>query len=379
MNYYRIAIAILAIVAASCSSDTTPTSTTTTPTTTTTTTPTTTTTTSTADPQTCEEVADAFIAINQEFLGELGDMSVEEFEALLGTPDAPGTPWPAFEKLGRDGGMLFMRAADELGCSDQDLQSLALSGARFDTLTPSGPAGELWVEVLGESDGGMEESARGEGEFDGELVFDGSGAAATGGTPLPDVEGAVLGDDGVEPLTLCKVNELQASIYLNFLSEVCFDEEHCFRDAVFTDPSEPDEGSGEWVAGQPFHVRHGFINDGAEPLGDGFDLVLYVFPMDQPSEQDDAELGPTSRYVSDYVLRGTSDQCSPTYRTQTGPETCEWFVHDFPDGLPEGRFALWAVWEAPCSAWVELGFTDSCDDPSEVVSLFSSGVDSPFF
>ena len=30
-------------------------------------------------------------------------------------------------------------------------------------------------------------------------------------------------------------------------------------------------------------------------------------------------------------------------------------------------------------AWLKLGFTDSCDDPSEVVSLFSSGVDSPFF
>jgi hypothetical protein len=30
-------------------------------------------------------------------------------------------------------------------------------------------------------------------------------------------------------------------------------------------------------------------------------------------------------------------------------------------------------------AWLKLGFTDSCDDPSEVVSLFSFGVDSPFF
>jgi hypothetical protein len=73
-------------------------------------------------------VADVFIAINQEFLDELGDMSVEEFEALLGTPNAPGPPWPAFEKLGRDGGRLLVRAADELGCSDQDLQRLALSG-----------------------------------------------------------------------------------------------------------------------------------------------------------------------------------------------------------------------------------------------------------
>ena len=373
MNY-RIAIAILATVAASCSSDTTPTSTTTTATpATTTTTPTTTTTTSTADPQTCEEVADVFIAINQEFLDELGDMSVEEFEARLGTPDAPGPPWPAFEKVGRDGGMLLTRAADELGCSDQDLQRLALSGGLFDQLTPSGPAGELWVELLSESDGGAEDSSGEDQEQDVQPEVDASGAAATGDTPLPDVEGAVLGDDGVGPLALGVVKELPATSYLNFLSEVCFD--ICLRDAVFTDPDSPDEASGEWVAGQPFHVRHGFINDGPEPLGDRFDLVLYVFPM----EDDRSLIGPTTRYTSDYVLRGTSDQCGPTYRTQTGPETCEWFVHDFPDGLPEGRHALWAVWEAPCSAWLELGFTDSCGDASEVVSLFSSGVDSPFF
>jgi hypothetical protein len=37
-----------------------------------------------------------------------------------------------------------------------------------------------------------------------------------------------------------------------------------------------------------------------------------------------------------------------------------------------------APWEATCSAWVDLGFTDSCSDPNEVVSFFSSGVNSPF-
>jgi hypothetical protein len=100
--------------------------------------------TSAAEPQTCDEVADAFIAINQEFLDELGDMSVEEFEAL-GDANRQGTSWPAFEKLGREGGILFTRAADELSCSDQDLL-----GEGFDQLTPSGPAGELWVQILGE-------------------------------------------------------------------------------------------------------------------------------------------------------------------------------------------------------------------------------------
>ncbi len=78
------------------------------------------------------------------------------------------------------------------------------------------------------------------------------------------------------------------------------------------------------------------------------------------------------------MIRGTTDACGPTYRTQTGEVTCEWFVHDFPDGLPEGRHAMWAKWEAPCAAWVDYGFTETCADPDEVISLFSSAFDAPF-
>ncbi len=141
MNY-RTPVAILAIVAASCSSAT-PTTTTTTPTTTSL--APTTTTSSATEPQTCEEVADAMIAINQVFLDELGDMSMEEFVAL-GIASEQGTPWLALDKLVRDLGAL-MGAADELGCSGQDLQRLAFSG---DQLTPSGPAGEFWLEINSE-------------------------------------------------------------------------------------------------------------------------------------------------------------------------------------------------------------------------------------
>jgi hypothetical protein len=83
------------------------------------------------------------IAINQVFLDELGDMSMEEFVAL-GIASEQGTPWLALDELGRDLGALLTRAADELGCSDQDLQRLAFSG---DQLTPSGPAGEFWLAI----------------------------------------------------------------------------------------------------------------------------------------------------------------------------------------------------------------------------------------
>ena len=138
------------------------------------------------------------------------------------------------------------------------------------------------------------------------------------------------------------------------------------------DPNDPTLGSGTWTAGRPFHVREGFINSREQPLGEGFDLVLYVTRTDGTPDE------PTRRFTSDFVLRGTSDRCGPTYRTQAGPETCEWFVHDFPAGLPAGRFAIAAVWEAPCRAWLDLGLTDTCRDPDEVTSYFSSGVDAPF-
>jgi hypothetical protein len=213
-------------------------------------------------------------------------------------------------------------------------------------------------------------------------VVDESRSAPTRSTPVPDFEGAVAGDDGVGPLPLGAVNELPGEDYLDFLFEECNwpGVEGCFRDAQFMGSDNPSPGSEEWLAGRPFHVRHGFINNSDQPLGDGFDVVVYITPMDDaPSEFGGVPTGATVRYTSDYVLQGTSDQCGPTYKSQTEPVTCEWFVHDFPDGLPEGRYALWAVWEAPCWAWVDLGFTDTCSDPNAVMSLFSSGVDSPIY
>lgn len=210
------------------------------------------------------------------------------------------------------------------------------------------------------------------------LLVDASGAAPTRSTPFPDVAGAVAGDDGSGPLALGVVNELPGDDYLDFFFEHCDwpGVQGCFRDAVFMTPRT--QGSGPWIAGRPFHVRHGFVNDGPEPLGAGFDLVLYMTPMSGgPSEGVGTGRAATIRYTSDYVLRGTTDRCGPTYRSQTGPVTCEWFVHDFPDGLAAGRWAMWAMWEAPCRAWVDLGFTDGCTDPDEVLSMFSSGVDSP--
>jgi hypothetical protein len=199
---------------------------------------------------------------------------------------------------------------------------------------------------------------------------------ATGGTPTADIDGAVLADDGREPLPLGEIVTLPDNVRLDFLFEFCFD--GCFRDAHFMDPNSPDLGSGVWEAGRPFHVRHGFVNEGDQPLGPGYDVALYVTPLDVPGEAGGVPTGGTRRYTSDYVLRGEAQHCGPGYKSQTEPVTCEWFVHDFPEGLSEGRWAMWTVWEAPCSAWTEIGLTNACGDPDKVMSFFSSGFDAPF-
>ena len=176
----------------------------------------------------------------------------------------------------------------------------------------------------------------------------------TGGTPLPDIAGARPGDDGRGPLPLGTINDAPNPDRLDFLFEFCWPK--CFRDRTGWTP-EPEAGLGRLDGCRPFYVREGFINNGAEPLGDGFDVVLYVTRMNGSKEA-------TYRYTSDYVMRGTSERCGPTYETQTGPATCEWFVHDFPKGLPEGRFAIWAAWEAPCKAWIDLALRTHAKTPT---------------
>lgn len=193
-------------------------------------------------------------------------------------------------------------------------------------------------------------------------------AAPTSGTPLPDVAGALAGDGGNGPRPLGAIDTVPNEDRLDFLFEL----PGCFRDAHWIDPDNPRLGSGIWTAGRPFHVREGFVTNGVEPLGEGFDVVLYVTRLETDRDE------PTYRYTSDYVLQGATDRCGPGYRTQSAPEPCEWFVHDFPDGLLEGRFAIWAFWEAPCRAWVDLGFAYSCAEPDGVVSLFASGFDAPY-
>ena len=295
----------------------------------------------------------------QWFVHEFPDGLPEGRHAIWAVWEAPCSAWLAWEFV------------DE--CSDQD-QVLSLFSSGFDS--PYDSFGPSYSEPRS-SDffGGGPVGFDDPGEFEGPIPVavepDGSGVAPTAGTPLPDIEGALAGDDGAAPQWLGSSGDLPDSVQLDFLFDPC--PGGCYRDAHFMDPNNPDVGSGPFTAGKPFHVRHGFINETGEPHGGGFSVVLYVF-----SFEDFAGGAATTRYTPDYVMVGEAERCGPTYRALTEPVTCQWFVHEFNEGLPSGRHAMWAFWEAPCRAWAEYGFVDSCADPDEVQSLFSSGFDSPY-
>ena len=175
-----------------------------------------------------------------------------------------------------------------------------------------------------------------------------------------------------------------ASARMDFLTEVCFtssDEvESCRRDADFIRGREP-SSTNVWLAYEPFHVRHGFVNDSDSPLGSSFppdfDIELFITRTDGPPLENAVfEVGRTHRFTSDYLIREATNRCGPGYRTLTQPQPCDLFVHDFPDGLPPGRYTFWVEWRAPCSGWT---IADVCDDPDTVLSLFASQANTPFF
>ena len=84
----------------------------------------------------------------------------------------------------------------------------------------------------------------------------------------------------------------------------------------------------------------------------------------------------TYRFTSDYLVRELSDGCGPGFLEQTEPLPCDEFVHEFPEGLPPGRYDIWVEWRAPCSAWT---IADVCDEPNNPLALFVREVDFEFF
>jgi hypothetical protein len=171
------------------------------------------------------------------------------------------------------------------------------------------------------------------------------------------------------------------STRLDFLYVSCT--RGCFRDAAFVHPELPLR-TGVTLAYRPFHIRHGFINPEETPLPTGsafeppgYDLRVFVTRRAGPELRDGSyPIDQTYRFHVDYLIREDSSRCGPDYATQAEPQPCDLFVHDFPDGLPPGRYDFWVEWHAPCAAWVGA---EICPSPTQPVSLFAATVDSPVY
>lgn len=158
---------------------------------------------------------------------------------------------------------------------------------------------------------------------------------------------------------------------LDFLVTTLCSSNSCQLDPMFVD----DQGrtSDTLRAGDPFHVRHGFVDTDAAPLLPVFDIELIITRDRGPALPiGQWELGESTIYRSEFGLMEDTDRCGPDYFTQTETLPCEMFVIDFPDGLPAGTYLVSLNWLAPCSEWDELGFDRPCDDPDIVVAGFQS-------
>ena len=132
------------------------------------------------------------------------------------------------------------------------------------------------------------------------------------------------------------------SLYLDFLTEFC-GVNGCFRDAVMRNLDDS-EWASEPLDDYAFVIRHGFLNSGEEPLYEGYAVDVYIRKEYELTDEGGVfEVGTTYKFTADYVARGTADRCGPTYKSQSNPVECEWSVHEFPQGLPAGRYDLWAV------------------------------------
>ena len=80
----------------------------------------------------CDQLADLFLSINQQFLDDLGDTPAEDFQALmLPLFEEQETLPPPVARLKASSDALRVRM-DEVECTDEELQRLAFSRAPRD-------------------------------------------------------------------------------------------------------------------------------------------------------------------------------------------------------------------------------------------------------
>ncbi len=257
--------------------------------------------------------------------------------------------------------------------SEFDVHAGVWAGPSFDPANPpSAPETVTFaMPVSSESDGDV---------GGGDPIDPADVAGAEIGDGDPDVatpgDNAIALDAGVPRLALGERTDVPATPRWDFLASLCWDT-GCGREPSFADPLHDGNGTSVWLADEPFHIRHGFVNESTEPLSNDFDVKVFITRWDGPALDEIFELEQTYEFSADYVVSLEAEKCGPGYWEQTESSTCEQYIHEFSDGLPGGRYDIWVGWYAPCSAWLDLGIVDSCTDPNEISWEFQSAVNSP--
>ena len=157
--------------------------------------------------------------------------------------------------------------------------------------------------------------------------------------------------------------------------------QNCLPSTFMLHPEDPLIAQA-WLAHEPFHIRHGFINEEPEPLGSSFppdfEVQVFVTRRTGPPLADGAfEIDRAYRYTPDYLVRTTSERCGPGFLDQSERMACDEFVHEFSDGLPPGTYDFWISWWAPCSAWTSAAV---CNEKDPSVPLFAAiATEQPFY
>ncbi len=174
--------------------------------------------------------------------------------------------------------------------------------------------------------------------------------------------------------TLPAIEEAPSSARLDFRQELC-QATGCFAVPSFVDAKQGIrtpyyiEGGLEWLAHEPFHIRHGFVGlpDGTmdQWLADGYAVRIYITRTNGPSTPlfglDEARL-----VEADSAIIANDGSCGPVLNTANPTGTCVAWVFEFPEGLEPGWYDIAVEWVAPCAAWFE---TDVCDVPTQPVGL----------
>jgi hypothetical protein len=183
----------------------------------------------------------------------------------------------------------------------------------------------------------------------------------------------------VPPTSLPIISELPASDRLDFQQTLCR-VDACFTVPAFVRDEPPSrtvyelDGGTLWLAGEPFHIRHGFEGVGPNELeraiSAGYSVHAFATRVAGP-QGSRFEIDVPYRIEASAAIEIVGEPCGPVVYPSWDQSQCAQWIIDFPEGLPAGAFELGVEWTAPCADWFE---SDACPLPKPVGLNVAGGI-----